>query len=250
MQWKSTKRWRALIHRMITKQQLKNEQIKRKHACSFVRPKIGNREKHQGKDRKCPKKQGKHYVKHGEALEEIVGNMQGIAVYKDFMGIQSPVFKPCHIQTEQGISIVFRTISILCKMIRNFNTQQVDRGTGCSVWMQLNLFCDIPDILRYEFIMQQCFNELIGGKLGLSQKFKTKQVLILFDCMKGTSIEEEKRKVILHLLSVIYDFEEKNNTFKLYFSCFDYFLFIFFPRGQRLYYLGKQRGIYYEVNLL
>ena len=79
--------------------------------------------------------------------------------------------------------------------------------------------------------MQQCFNELIGGKLGLSQKFKTKQVLILFDWMEGTSIEEEKRKVILDLLSVIYDFEEKNNTFKLYFSCFDYFLFIFLPRG-------------------
>ena len=49
--------------------------------------------------------------------------------------------------------------------------------------------------------------------------------------MEGTSIEEEKRKVILDLLSVIYDFEEKNNTFKLYFSCFDYFLFIFLPRG-------------------
>ena len=28
-------RWRALIHRMITKQQVKNEQIKRKQTCSL-----------------------------------------------------------------------------------------------------------------------------------------------------------------------------------------------------------------------
>ena len=29
------KRWRVLIHRMITKQQVKNEQIKRKQTCSL-----------------------------------------------------------------------------------------------------------------------------------------------------------------------------------------------------------------------
>ena len=34
MQWKSTKRWKALIHRMIAEQQVKNEQIKRKQTCS------------------------------------------------------------------------------------------------------------------------------------------------------------------------------------------------------------------------
>ena len=32
-QWKSTKLWKGLIHRIITKQQVKNEQIKRKQAC-------------------------------------------------------------------------------------------------------------------------------------------------------------------------------------------------------------------------
>ena len=34
MQWKSTKRWGALVQRMITKQQVKIEQIKRKQTCS------------------------------------------------------------------------------------------------------------------------------------------------------------------------------------------------------------------------
>ena len=29
------KRWRALIHRRVTKQQVKNEQIRRKHTCSL-----------------------------------------------------------------------------------------------------------------------------------------------------------------------------------------------------------------------
>ena len=35
MQWKSMKRWGALIHRMITKQQVKNEWIKRKQTCVY-----------------------------------------------------------------------------------------------------------------------------------------------------------------------------------------------------------------------
>ena len=35
MQWKSTKKWRALIHRMITKQRVENEQIIRKQTCSL-----------------------------------------------------------------------------------------------------------------------------------------------------------------------------------------------------------------------
>ena len=41
-QWKTTKVWRALIHIMITKQQVKNEQIKRKQTCfeSFLKVQI------------------------------------------------------------------------------------------------------------------------------------------------------------------------------------------------------------------
>ena len=54
---------------------------------------------------------------------------------------------------------------------------------------------------------------MIGGKLGLSQKLKTKQVFIAFDWKEGTDIKEEKWKVILDLLSVIYDFEEKKKHF-------------------------------------
>ena len=60
-------------------------------------------------------------------------------------------------------------------------------------------------------------------KLGLSKKIKKKQVLV-FDWKESTSIEEEG-KIILDLLSVIYDFEEKKKAF---FSSFFmlYFLFI------------------------
>ena len=57
------------------------------------------------------------------------------------------------------------------------------------------------------------FNNLIGGKLGLSQKIKTKQVFIVFDWKVDTSIENEEEKLTLDLLSVIYDFEEKKKTF-------------------------------------
>ena len=35
MQQKSMERWRALIHRMITKQHVKNDQINRKQTCSL-----------------------------------------------------------------------------------------------------------------------------------------------------------------------------------------------------------------------
>ena len=34
-QEKSMERWRASIHRVITKKEVKNEQIKRKQTCSF-----------------------------------------------------------------------------------------------------------------------------------------------------------------------------------------------------------------------
>ena len=52
---------------------------------------------------------------------------------------------------------------------------------------------------------------MIGGKLDLSQKIKIK-VFIVFDLKEDTNIEESG-KVILDLLSVIYDFEEKKKTF-------------------------------------
>ena len=32
---------------------------------------------------------------------------------------------------------------------------------------------------------------MIGGKLGLSQRIKTKQAVIVFDCKDDTSVEEE-----------------------------------------------------------
>ena len=54
---------------------------------------------------------------------------------------------------------------------------------------------------------------MIGGKLGLSQKIKTKQVFIVFDWKVDTSIENEEEKLTLDLLSVIYDFEKKKETF-------------------------------------
>ena len=34
-QWNGTKRWRVLIHRMIKKQQVKNEEMKRKQTCAL-----------------------------------------------------------------------------------------------------------------------------------------------------------------------------------------------------------------------
>ena len=70
--------------------------------------------------------------------------------------------------------------------------------------------------------MQQVFSDLIGGKLGLSQNIKTKQVFIVFDWKENTIIENEEGKVILDLLPVIYDFEEKKKAF----LTLDYFLFI------------------------
>ena len=97
------------------------------------------------------------------------------------------------------------------KAIRNPGTQQVGRSTERSMYMYLNLFCNIPDILRYTWAYSATdFNELIGGELGASQKVKTK-VFMVYDWKEDTYIEEEKGKAILDLLSVIYDFEEKKN---------------------------------------
>ena len=39
-QWESQNRRRAIIHRMITKQRVKNEQIKRKQTCSVIFVKV------------------------------------------------------------------------------------------------------------------------------------------------------------------------------------------------------------------
>ena len=52
------------------------------------------------------------------------------------------------------------------------------------------IYSDIP-----KFILKRIFKKLIGGKLGLSQRIKTKQVFIVFDWKEDASIEEE-RKVI------------------------------------------------------
>ena len=55
-----------------------------KNQYSKLRPKkIGNRAKHYGKYRKCPKKQQKHYMKHKEMYEEMGANMWGMAIYRD-----------------------------------------------------------------------------------------------------------------------------------------------------------------------
>ena len=51
------------------------------------------------------------------------------------------------------------------------------------------IYSDIP-----EFIHQQIIDELIGGKLGLSQIIKTKQVFIVCDWKEDTSVEEGERK--------------------------------------------------------
>ena len=99
---------------------------------------------------------------------------------------------------------------LLCKTIRNLGTQQDGRGTGCTcTWIYSAIYLIYLDIT--EFILQQNFNEFIGGKLDLSQKIKIK-VFIVFDWKEDTNIEENG-KVILYLLSVIYDFEEKKKTF-------------------------------------
>ena len=95
----------------------------------IVRPEIGNREKHYGKHGKCPKKQAKQYVKRGETSEGMAENMQGIVVYKDFLGIQSLIFKPLHTQTENPLnfreSLLFFPYIYLCKKVRNLSTQQL-----------------------------------------------------------------------------------------------------------------------------
>ena len=71
------------------------------------------------------------------------------------------------------------------------------------------------------------FNELIDGKLCLSQKVKVEQVFV-FDWKEGgTSIaeEEEGEIYILDLYQLFLTLKRNTKHFKLFFSCFDYLLF-------------------------
>ena len=63
-----------------------------------------------------------------------------------------------------------------------------------STWIYYAICLVRSNIL--EFILQQIFDELIGGKLGLSQRIKTKQVFIVFDLKEDTSVKEGEGKVI------------------------------------------------------
>ena len=54
------------------------------------------------------------------------------------------------------------------------------------------IYSNIP-----EFILQRIFNQLISGKLGLSQRIKTKQVFIMFDWKDETSVEEEEKAIAI-----------------------------------------------------
>ena len=126
--------------------QLQNQSLVAVH--NIPRPKIGNREKHQDKHRKCPNKQGKDYVKRGEKLEEMGENMWGIAVYEYFLNTQSLVLKPFHIQTEQpenvGESPLFFPHTLFCKLIRysqhaaRWQTGSERHSSGCTRQMSFD----------------------------------------------------------------------------------------------------------------
>ena len=85
-----------------------------------------------------------------------------------------------------------------CKVIRNITTQQDGRGkdTRCT-YLAVVLWVAVVGYGKANF------NKLIDGKPGLSQKMKTKQVFIVLDWKRNTSIEKEEGKIILDLLSVI-----------------------------------------------
>ena len=73
-----------------------------------------------------------------------------------------------------------------------------DRSARCTCVYHVStcvysaIYLMYSDIL--EFINQQIFNELIGGKLGLSQKIKTKQVFIVFDWKERRTQELKKKE--------------------------------------------------------
>ena len=93
-----------------------------------------------------------------------------------------------------------------------------------ATWIYSAIYLIYSDI--HEFILQQIFNELIDGKLSLFQRIKTK-AFIVFD-WEDASVEEEEAKVIAtrFIIHYLWLWREKGSIFKLFFSCFDYFLFI------------------------
>ena len=90
---------------------------------------------------------------------------------------------------DQGVKYVqsqLWTYFTPCSTVSIVNFEHVIAG-----WVvYLDLFCNIPDIPRYTWAYSPAnFNELIGGKLGLSTRIKTKQVFIVFDWKEDTSVE-------------------------------------------------------------
>ena len=72
--------------------------------------------------------------------------------------------------------------------------------------------------LRLQFILQQILAIWLVKNSAYPQKSKqNKFSKYLFDWKENTTIEKEEGKVILDLLSDIYDFEEKKKAFL---SCF------------------------------
>ena len=67
--------------------------------------------------------------------------------------------------------------------------------------------------------------ELNDGKLGLSQRIRTK-VFIVFDWKEDTSVEEEEVKLTAtkFVISYVWLWREKEIIFKLAFSLFDYLI--------------------------
>ena len=57
------------------------------------------------------------------------------------------------------------------------------------------------------------FNELIGRKLGLYEKISTKISFYICRLSGLKALKEKTKRYILHLLSVIYDFEEEKEVF-------------------------------------
>ena len=80
----------------------------------------------------------------------------------------------------------------LCKAIRNLSIQQDGKGTGCWLYLAVELLVAVVGNNSVAaVIMQQIFNELIGGKFSLSQRIKTKQVFVVFDGKENTSRQDD-----------------------------------------------------------
>ena len=135
-------------------------------------------------------------------VREKRGNMWITAAYGDFLNIQSPVFKPLHIQTEQLTNVqespLFFPHIFPSEATRNLCTKQNGRSRQ---QMQLCVYrwifsaihlieSDIP-----EFVLLQIFNGLSRGKLSLSHIIKTK-VSTVFYWKENRSFGKEDAKVI------------------------------------------------------